>query len=104
MRSNGISVCCGGIVGMGETREQRAGLLVELANLNPPPESVPINQLVRVEGTPLAGANSIFYGDKLLVTGNPEADGDRALMARLDLPVARPGSGPAPLSEPAGTA
>ncbi|MEN9892970.1 MAG: biotin synthase BioB [Pseudomonadota bacterium] len=150
VREAGISVCCGGIVGMGETREQRAGLLVELANLNPPPESVPINQLVRVEGTPLAGAepvdpfevvrvvaaarilmprsrvrlsagrrelgdgiqalcflagaNSIFYGDKLLVTGNPEADGDRALMARLDLPVARPGSGPAPLSEPAGTA
>jgi biotin synthase len=118
---------------MGETRAQRAGLLVELANLNPPPESVPVNELVRVQGTPLAdaqpldpfevvrviaaariamplsrvrlsagrrelgdgiqalcfmaGANSIFYGDKLLVTGNPDAAADRALLQRLDLPI-----------------
>ncbi|RVU44609.1 biotin synthase BioB [Rubrivivax rivuli] len=135
VRDAGIHVCCGGIVGMGETREQRAGLVAELANLNPPPESVPVNDLVRVEGTPLAGelketppldpfevvrviaaaritmpgsrvrlsagrrelgdgiqalcfmagANSIFYGDKLLVTGNPDAEGDRALLQRLDL-------------------
>jgi len=133
VRSAGMSVCCGGIVGMGETREQRAGLIAELANLNPPPESVPVNNLVRVEGTPLAdsaaldpfeivrviaaaritmprsrvrlsagrrelgegiqalcfmaGANSIFYGDKLLVTGNPDVVDDRALLRRLDLPV-----------------
>jgi len=133
VRSAGMSVCCGGIVGMGETREQRAGLIAELANLNPPPESVPVNNLVRVEGTPLAdsaaldpfeivrviaaaritmprsrvrlsagrrelgegiqalcfmaGANSIFYGDKLLVTGNPDVVDDRALLKRLDLPV-----------------
>jgi biotin synthase len=133
VRSAGMSVCCGGIVGMGETREQRAGLIAELANLNPPPESVPVNNLVRVEGTPLAGstpldpfeivrviaaariampkarvrlsagrrelgagiqalcfmagANSIFYGDKLLVTGNPDGVDDRALLQRLDLPV-----------------
>jgi biotin synthase len=133
VRSAGMAVCCGGIVGMGETREQRAGLIAELANLNPPPESVPVNNLVRVEGTPLAdekpldpfevvriiavaritmprsrvrlsagrrelgegiqalcfmaGANSIFYGDKLLVTGNPDVVDDRALLKRLDLPV-----------------
>ena len=137
VRSAGISVCCGGIVGMGETRDQRAGLVAELANLNPPPESVPVNDLVRVEGTPLgdelkgsgpldpfevvrviaaaritmpksrvrlsagrrelgdgiqalcfmAGANSIFYGDKLLVTGNPDAAGDRALLQRLNLKI-----------------
>ncbi|MBI5258841.1 MAG: biotin synthase BioB [Burkholderiales bacterium] len=133
VRAAGIKVCCGGIVGMGETREQRAGLIAELANLDPAPESVPVNNLVRVEGTPLAGqapvdpfevvrviaaaritmprsrvrlsagrrelgegiqalcfmagANSIFYGDKLLVTGNPDVQADRALLARLDLPV-----------------
>jgi len=131
VRDSGMHVCCGGIVGMGETRRQRAGLIAQLANLNPPPESVPINNLVQVEGTPLhgtepldpfefvrtiavarilmpksyvrlsagrqelgegiqalcflAGANSIFYGDKLLTTDNPEAEADRALMARLDL-------------------
>jgi biotin synthase len=129
----GLKVCCGGIVGLGETRAQRAGLLAELANLDPQPESVPINNLVRVAGTPMAdnepvdpfevvrmiaaariamprsrvrlsagrrelgdgiqalcfmaGANSIFYGDKLLVTGNPEVEDDRALLRRLDLPV-----------------
>jgi biotin synthase len=133
VREAGIKVCCGGIVGLGETREQRAGLIAELANLNPAPESVPVNNLVRVEGTPLAGneavdpfevvrviaaaritmptsrvrlsagrrelgegiqalcfmagANSIFYGDKLLITGNPDVIDDRALLRRLDLPV-----------------
>ncbi|HEY9101526.1 biotin synthase BioB [Chitinimonas sp.] len=131
VRESGMSVCCGGIVGMGESREERAGLLTQLANLDPQPESVPINNLVKVEGTPLAdqegidwsefvrtiavarivvpksfvrlsagrqqmpesvqalcflaGANSIFYGDKLLTTGNPEADGDRRLFEKLDL-------------------
>jgi biotin synthase len=131
VREAGLKVCCGGIVGMGETREQRAGLISQLANLNPYPESVPINHLVAVEGTPLAeqealdplefvrtiavaritmpkarvrlsagrrqlgegiqilcylaGANSIFYGDKLLVTGNPEVEDDRALLSRLGI-------------------
>ncbi len=131
VRNAGLKVCCGGIVGMGETREQRAGLLAQLANLNPYPESVPVNHLVQVEGTPLhglepldplefvrtiavariimpearvrlsagrrqlgeavqamcfmAGANSIFYGDKLLTTGNPEAEDDRALLGKLGL-------------------
>jgi biotin synthase len=133
VRQAGLKVCCGGIVGMGETREQRAGLIAQLANLNPYPESVPVNHLVQVEGTPLhgldpldpiefvrtiavaritmpqarvrlsagrrqlgeavqamcfmAGANSIFYGDKLLTTGNPEAEDDRALLAKLGLPT-----------------
>ncbi len=131
VRDAGMHVCCGGIVGMGETRASRAALLAELANLDPYPESVPINNLVQVEGTPLygtprldpfefvrmiaaaritmpramvrlsagreemseelqalcflAGANSIFYGDKLLTTGNPEAQRDRALFAKLGL-------------------
>ncbi|GAB3469908.1 biotin synthase BioB [Massilia terrae] len=131
VRQAGLKVCCGGIVGMGETREQRAGLISQLANLNPYPESVPINHLVQVEGTPLhglppldplefvrtiavaritmpearvrlsagrrelgeavqamcfmAGANSIFYGDKLLTTDNPEAEDDRVLLAKLGL-------------------
>lgn len=131
VRNAGINVCCGGIVGMGETRRARAGLIAQLANLDPYPESVPINHLVQVEGTPLhgtaaldplefvrtiaaarismpramvrlsagrremsdaiqalcflAGANSIFYGDKLLTTGNPEADRDKALFDRLGL-------------------
>lgn len=133
VRQAGLKICCGGIVGMGETREQRAGLISQLANLNPYPESVPINHLVQVEGTPLhglppldplefvrtiavaritmpqarvrlsagrrelgeavqamcfmAGANSIFYGDKLLTTDNPEANDDRALLAKLGLPT-----------------
>ena len=131
VRRAGIRLCCGGIVGMGETRAQRAGLIAQLASLDPPPESVPINNLVQVEGTPLygtplldpfefvrtiaaaritmpksyvrlsagrqelgqgvqalcffAGANSIFYGDKLLTTANPEAAADRALLTRLDI-------------------
>ena len=134
VREAGIKVCCGGIVGMGETRRARAALLAELANMNPPPESVPINQLVPMPGTPmenappldpfefvrtiavaricmpasmvrlsagrqemsdelqalcfLAGANSIFCGDKLLTAGNPEADRDEALFARLGLNAA----------------
>jgi biotin synthase len=131
VRTAGLKICCGGIVGMGETREQRAGLIAQLANMNPYPESVPINHLVQVEGTPLhglppldpiefvrtiavaritmpkarvrlsagrrqlgeavqamcfmAGANSIFYGDKLLTTDNPEADDDRKLLEKLGL-------------------
>ena len=131
VRSAGVKVCCGGIVGMGETRAERAGLLAQLASLDPQPESVPINELVQVEGTPLAGtgrlgwsefvrtiaaarilmprsmvrlsagrtamseaqqalcffagANSIFYGDKLLTTGNPEVARDDALFAALGI-------------------
>ncbi len=131
VREAGLKVCCGGIVGMGETRDDRAGLLVELANLPEHPQSVPINHLVRVAGTPLedvagldplefvrtiavarvmmpasvvrlsagrtkmsdetqalcflAGANSIFYGDRLLTTDNPAARRDRALLERLGL-------------------
>jgi biotin synthase len=131
VRGAGVKVCCGGIVGMGESRLQRAGLIGALANLAPYPESVPINHLVQVEGTPLngiapldplefvrtiavaritmptarvrlsagrqqmgdavqalcfaAGANSIFYGDKLLTTGNPDVDADRTLLAKLGM-------------------
>jgi biotin synthase len=131
VRRAGLRVCCGGIVGMGESRAERAGLIAALASLDPPPESVPINELVRVGGTPLAdepdldwtefvrtiacaritmpssyvrlsagrrempeavqafcflaGANSIFYGDRLLTTGNPDARADTALLAKLGL-------------------
>jgi len=131
VRKAGMNVCCGGIVGMGEDRHDRAGLLYELATMPKHPESVPINLLVQVEGTPLqgvealdsfefirtiavarilmpasyvrlsagrenmndetqalcffAGANSIFYGEKLLTTPNPEADKDMQLFARLGL-------------------
>jgi len=131
VRNAGLKTCCGGIVGMGESREQRAGLLQTLANLPEHPGSVPINRLVQVEGTPLhgtalldpfefvrtvavarllmpqsmvrlsagraemseelqalcflAGANSIFYGEKLLTTGNPDIEADRALFAKLGL-------------------
>jgi biotin synthase len=131
VRDAGISVCCGGIVGMGETRAHRAGLIAQLANMEPYPDTVPINNLVPIPGTPLgdvapidpfefvrtiavaritmprtvvrlsagrqqmdealqalclmAGASSIFYGEQLLTTANPEADRDRALLARLDL-------------------
>ncbi|KAF1712684.1 biotin synthase BioB [Pseudoxanthomonas kalamensis DSM 18571] len=131
VREVGMKTCCGGIVGMGETREQRAGLLQALANLPAHPDSVPINRLVQVAGTPLhgtalldpfefvrtiavariamprsmvrlsagreemsdelqalcfaAGANSIFYGEKLLTTGNPDVERDQALFARLGL-------------------
>ena len=131
VRTAGIHVCCGGIVGMGETRANRAALIAELANLDPYPESVPINNLVQVKGTPLhgtpeldpfefvrtiaaaritmpramvrlsagrenmseetqalcflAGANSIFYGDRLLTTPNPVADRDRLLFDKLGI-------------------
>ncbi|MEF8701141.1 MAG: biotin synthase BioB [Candidatus Accumulibacter sp. UW26] len=131
VREAGIKVCSGGIIGMGESRRNRAALIVQLANLNPPPESVPINNLVPIPGTPLAdvapidsfefvrtiaaarltmpgsfvrlsagrqamseelqalcflaGANSIFYGDRLLTTDNPEADRDQALFEKLGL-------------------
>jgi biotin synthase len=134
VRRAGIKVCCGGIVGMGESRAQRAGLIAQLAGFDPQPESVPINDLVQVEGTPLhgapklewsefvrtiacaritmpksyvrlsagraempeamqalcflAGANSIFYGDKLLTTGNPEAARDRDLLDKLGMRAA----------------
>ncbi|MBA2350358.1 MAG: biotin synthase BioB [Burkholderiales bacterium] len=137
VREAGLKVCCGGIVGMGETRRQRAALIAQLASLDPYPESVPINNLVQVPGTPLhgqdaldplefvrtiacaritmpaarvrlsagrenmsdelqalcflAGANSIFYGEKLLTTGNPRAEQDRALLERLGIHIA-PGS------------
>jgi biotin synthase len=131
VRNAGMKVCCGGIVGMGETVTDRAKLLLTLANLPEHPESVPINQLVQVPGTPLqgaapvdpfdfvrtiavarilmprshvrlsagrtemsdelqalcfmAGANSIFYGEKLLTTGNPDVERDQKLFARLGL-------------------
>jgi biotin synthase len=131
VRRSGISLCSGGIVGMGESLTQRAGLIAQLANLNPYPESVPINNLVKVEGTPLeyaedldpldfvrtiavaritmptarvrlsagrqqmsdevqalcflAGANSMFYGEQLLTTGNPEMEHDRALLDKLGM-------------------
>lgn len=131
VRAAGIEVCCGGILGMGESREDRIGLLCELANLDPHPESVPINALVPVDGTPLgdrtpvdgiemvrciatarilmprsrvrlsagrmemsdetqalcfmAGANSIFAGEKLLTTANPGTDHDASLMDTLGM-------------------
>lgn len=131
VRDSGLNVCSGGIVGMGESREDRAKMLMILANLPKQPESVPINMLVKVKGTPLenvadldefefvrtiaiarimmpksavrlsagrenmndqtqalcflAGANSIFYGEKLLTTSNPEAQKDRELFARLGI-------------------
>ncbi len=131
VRNAGMNVCSGGIVGMGENLTERAGLIAQLANLDPYPESVPINNLVKVEGTPLAnaedidpldfvrtiavaritmpsarvrlsagrqqmsdaiqalcflaGANSIFYGEQLLTTGNPDAERDRALLDKLGM-------------------
>jgi biotin synthase len=131
VRDAGMKTCCGGIVGMGESRAQRAGLLQTLANLPEQPQSVPINRLVQVAGTPLngtalldpfefvrtiavarillpqsmvrlsagraemsdelqalcflAGANSIFYGEKLLTTGNPDVEHDQALFTRLGI-------------------
>src|SRR4051812_5630026 len=131
VRQAGLRVCCGGIVGMGETRRDRAALIAQLSSLDPYPESVPINALVRVEGTPLeeggqldpiefvrtiaaariampkarvrlsagretmsdemqalcflAGANSVFYGERLLTTSNPQAQRDRSLFERLGL-------------------
>ena len=131
VRRSGVTVCCGGIIGMGESRKERYRLLRELSTLDPHPESVPVNMLVRVEGTPLAsqrpvdplelvrmiaaarilmpasmvrlsagrlslsdeaqalcflaGANSIFLGDRLLTTPNPEADADRRLFDKLGM-------------------
>jgi biotin synthase len=131
VRDAGVKVCCGGIVGMGESRQQRAALIAQLANLSPYPESVPINHLVRVKGTPmedltpldplefvrtiavaritmptarvrlsagrremgdavqamcfLAGANSIFFGEKLLTTGNPDTEADLVLLKQLGM-------------------
>jgi biotin synthase len=131
VRTAGVKVCSGGIVGMGETATDRASLVATLANLDPYPESVPINNLVQIEGTPLhgqekidpldfvrtiavaritmptsrvrlsagrqelgeavqamcflAGANSIFYGEKLLITGNPDVTADRALLDKLGM-------------------
>lgn len=131
VRAAGINVCCGGIIGLGESRNARAGLVAQLANMDPYPESVPVNSLVKVAGTPLAdepdldpfefvrtiavaritmpravvrlsagretmddslqalcffaGANSIFYGDQLLTTANPQLDDDHALLERLGM-------------------
>ena len=131
MRDAGINVCSGGIIGMGESRKNRAALIVQLANLPKPPESVPINNLIAIPGTPLAnneptdifefvrtiaaaritmprstvrlsawreqmseaeqalcflaGANSIFYGDRLLTTSNPQMARDEALFEKLGL-------------------
>ena len=139
VREAGMSVCCGGIVGMGEDRGDRAGLLMELANQPEHPDSVPINLLVQVEGTPLdqvaaldplefvrtiavarilmprsqvrlsagrenmsdelqalcffAGANSVFYGEKLLTTPNPAADHDQLLFDKLGMTVGHPQAG-----------
>lgn len=135
VRDAGINVCCGGIIGMGEEENDRAGLLMSLANMDVQPESVPINMLVQVEGTPLdetedvdpidfvrviasarimmpasyvrlsagrsemtqemqalcllAGANSIFYGEKLLTTNNPQLVEDQKLFARLGVQSSR---------------
>jgi biotin synthase len=144
VHASGMKTCCGGIVGMGETRADRVQFLHTLANLPSPPESVPMNQLVAVPGTPLAdlapldpfefvrciavaritmpnsmvrlsagresmsdelqamcflaGANSIFYGEKLLTTGNPEVERDRALLSRLGLAFLE--TGPATIPAP----
>ncbi len=142
VRRAGIAMCCGGIIGMGEGPADRAGLLQVLANLDPHPESVPINALVAVEGTPLedqpavdplelvrmvatarilmprsrvrlsagreqlsreaqilclqAGADSIFYGDTLLTTGNPDVQADRELLAAAGVQAWRAPESPAP--------
>jgi len=134
VRNAGLRVCCGAIVGMGESRRDRAALFAQLSSLDPQPESVPINDLVQVEGTPLhgrealdplefvrtvaaariamprawvrlsagrermpdavqalcflAGANSIFYGERLLTTPNPQAARDRELFARMGMKAA----------------
>ncbi len=150
VRRAGTTVCCGGIIGMGESRDDRVGLLGQLANQKPHPESVPINTLVRVEGTPLAeqqqvnplelvrmiatarilmpasmvrlsagrlaltdeaqalcfvaGANSVFMGDKLLTTPNPEMDRDRQLLDKLGMrlmeePITFTGQSSAPVED-----
>lgn len=138
VRASGINVCSGGILGMGESRKDRAAMLIALANLPQHPESVPINMLVKIEGTPLAsandidpiefvriiaaarimmpqswvrlsagrsemsdelqalcflaGANSVFYGDHLLTTGNPDENHDHALFERLGVRPSTPGA------------
>ena len=138
VRDAGMKICSGGILGMGEGVNDRAGLFIQLANMNPHPESVPVNMLVKVEGTPFAenedldpiefiraiavarimmpashvrlsagrevmseemqamaffaGANSIFYGEKLLTTANPEANRDKALFTKLGIVPENPGS------------
>lgn len=146
VRDAGIKVCCGGIMGMGESRADRVGFIAELAALDPPPESVPINLLVHIAGTPLsnkseldpiefvrtvavariamprsfvrlsagrsgmpdylqalcflAGANSIFYGDKLLTTPNPEAGADQRLFEKLGIrPMPLPPTTPMPVRQ-----
>ena len=145
VRDAGMKVCCGGIVGMGESRSQRAGLLAQLAAMDPQPESVPINLLVRIPGTPmgdgesleplefvrtiavarivlpqslvrlsagrqqmpdflqalcfLAGANSIFYGEKLLTTSNPETHTDLALFETLGIRPMEYREGEEPVAE-----
>lgn len=156
VRESGMKICSGGIVGLGETLRDRAGLLQQLANLPVHPESVPINRLVKVKGTPLesvedldgiefvktiavarimmpksyvrlsagrstmsdelqalafmAGANSIFMGDKLLTTGNPSENHDRQLLARLGIQIetaeasAEPGESTLPVNCPLRTA
>ena len=110
VRKTNITVCSGGIIGMGESLEDRAGMLVALSTLNPQPESVPINALVPVEGTPLerlsagrtqmsqegqalcffAGANSIFAGDKLLTTPNPDINEDMQMLGVLGMRIQKP--------------
>ena len=138
VRRSGVTVCCGGIIGMGEDRTVRYGLLRQLASLNPHPESVPVNLLMRVDGTPLAdvppvdplelvrtiatarilmplsfvrlsagrsqmsdeaqalcflaGANSVFLGDRLLTTPNPSASHDEQLLDRLGMRLTTPAS------------
>ncbi len=139
VRTAGMKICSGGILGMGEGVEDRAGLFIQLSNMNPHPESVPVNMLVKVEGTPMAktedldaidfiraiavarimmptshvllsagreemseemqamaffaGANSIFYGEKLLTTANPEANRDKELFVKLGIAPENRGDG-----------
>lgn len=150
VQQSGLKSCVGGIVGLGESREQRARFIIQLANRQPYPDSVPINRLVRVQGTPLAdsadldefefvrtiaiaritmpraavrlsagrstmsdatqalcfmaGANSIFYGDQLLTTGNPQFAADQALFGRLDLHATQPVQTPASCRQTEGVA
>lgn len=135
IQAAGIKLCCGGIIGMNENRHNRASFICELANLNPPPENVPINQLVKIKNTPLenaeeldwtefirtiavarmtmpksylriaagrnnlneaaqslcflAGANSIFFGEQLLTTKNPQKNQDLQLLNKLNLKIAK---------------
>lgn len=146
VRDAGIEVCCGGIIGMGESLGDRCALIATLGSLDPHPESVPVNALVPVSGTPLenqgpvdplelvrmcatarivmpqarvrlsagrtelsreaqllcfmAGANSIFYGDKLLTTGNPDVEADQNLLRDLGLRASEPGAERAPTASP----